>query len=81
MLYQSELELPRDVRDVLPSPALDLYRKTYNQTWRVTRASDERDRDLAAHGAAWRRVKQAYAKNGEGEWVSRDGVARTLEDL
>lgn len=35
MLYQSELELPRDVRDVLPTAAQDLYRRTYNQTWRI----------------------------------------------
>jgi len=80
VLYQSELELPRDVRDVLPNGALEMYRRTYNQTWRVTRASNERDRDLAAHAAAWRRVKKAYMKNGDGEWVSRDAVAR-LDDF
>lgn len=80
MLYQSELELPRDVRDVLPNGALEMYRRTYNQTWRVTRASNERDRDLAAHAAAWRRVKKAYTKNMDGEWVSRDAVAR-LDDF
>jgi cation transport regulator ChaB len=80
MLYQSELELPRDVRDVLPATALDLYRKTYNQTWRVTRADDERSRERAAHAAAWRRVKQSFAKDNEGLWVSRMGVAKVNED-
>lgn len=74
MLYRSELELPRDVRDVLPSAALEMYRRTFNQTWRVTRASNERDRDLAAHAAAWRYVKQGYIKNSDGEWVRRDAV-------
>lgn len=76
MLYQSELDLPRDVRDVLPKAALDLYRRTHNQVWRVTRASNERERDLAAHAAAWRRVKQFFTKNGDGEWVSRDAETR-----
>ncbi len=81
MLYQSELELPRDVRDVLPTAAQDLYRRTYNQTWRAGRARAGRERDLAAHAAAWRQVKQSYVKNIDGEWVSRNGRVQTADDL
>ncbi len=81
MLYQSELELPRDVRDVLPSTAQAVYRKTYNQAWRAARVVSERDRALAAHAAAWRQVKRSFTKNVEGEWVSCDSVQGVVDDL
>lgn len=81
MLYQSELELPRDVRDVLPTAAQDLYRRAYNQAWRAGRTRSQRDRDLAAHAAAWRQVKASYVKNIDGEWVSRNTRSQTVEDL
>ena len=81
MLYQSELELPRDVRDVLPAAAQDLYCRTYNRAWRANRARSERERDLAAHAAAWRQVKTSYVKNIDGEWVSRNGRVQTADDL
>ncbi len=81
MLYQSELELPRDVRDVLPTAAQDLYCRTYNLTWRANGARSERERDLAAHAAAWRQVKASYVKNIDGEWVSRDRWVQTVDDL
>lgn len=87
MLYQTELELPLDVREVLPPRALDVYRRAYNRTWRSTRGTP-RERDRAAHASAWRTVKQSYVKNLDGEWVSRDGqrengahAAHRAEDL
>ena len=81
MLYQSELELPRDVREALPETAQDLYRRTYNDVWVKMGGPDTRDRDQAAHAAAWRSVKQSYIKNADGEWVSSNAQAVVTDDF
>lgn len=80
MLYRSELELPRDVQEALPVTAQDLYRRTYNDVWLRIGGPDNRDRDQAAHAAAWRSVKQSYIKNADGEWVSSSGGTVVLDD-
>jgi cation transport regulator len=80
VLYQSELELPLDVREVLPPTAQDLYRRAFNRAWHTARGR-ERERELVAHAAAWHSVKQSFRKNRDGEWVMRGGQAVAVDDL
>ena len=75
MPYESNKELPENVRDVLPAHAKDIYRKAYNNAWDQYSEPENRkgddSREEVAHKVAWSAVKQEYHKEGD-DWVKND---------
>lgn len=76
MPYQSNGDLPEDVRGVLPDHAQDIYREAYNSAWDQYDSPDEREggrsREETAHAVAWSAVKNVYEKSDSGKWVKKD---------
>jgi cation transport regulator len=72
MPYDSDSELPDNVRDNLPSHAQEIYRKAFNSAWDEYRKPEDRrgdaGREETAHKVAWAAVKKEYHKEGE-KWV------------
>jgi cation transport regulator len=76
MPYDSNSDLPGDVKAALPEHAQDIYRKAYNSAWDeyedpADRRGDE-SREEAAHRVAWSAVKRGYEKGDDGKWHSKD---------
>ncbi len=66
--YASNAELPKGVRDALPSSAQTVYRGAYN-------AADEKGWKTARrHQYAWGAVKRNWKQNAAGEWVKKAGT-------
>jgi len=65
MPYQSNQELPDQVRDNLPEEAQTIYRKAFNS------AHEQYDTEGQAAAVAWSAVKNAYEKNENGDWVKK----------
>jgi cation transport regulator ChaB len=59
-------DLPFVYRYNLPPPALELFRKVYNETCRQSAAHRERDR--LARQRAIAAVKERYVKDASGIW-------------
>jgi cation transport regulator len=76
MPYDSNSDLPEDVRDSLPSHAQEIYREAYNSAWDQYDDPEDREgdesREATAHQVAWSAVKQEYKKNNDGEWVKKE---------
>jgi cation transport regulator len=76
MPYDSNSDLPGDVKTALPGHAQDIYRKAYNSAWDQYEDPDERrgeeSREEAAHRVAWSAVKRKYEKGDDGRWHSKD---------
>lgn len=74
MPYDSNSELPKQVRDSLPKQAQDIFRKTYNNAWEHYKDPQERkgsaSREETANKVAWSAVKNQYEKQGD-EWVKK----------
>jgi cation transport regulator len=68
MPYSSNEDLPTSVKNVLPSHAQDIYRKSFNSAFDQYDGSEE-----TAHKVAWSAVKNSYKKNDAGEWVKKSG--------
>lgn len=64
MPYKSNADLPRDIRDTLPSQAETVYRKAFNS------ALKQYDKEKTAHQVAWSAVKKDYTKRN-GRWVKK----------
>lgn len=75
MPYDSNDELPQDVRDALPDHAQEIYREAFNSAWDQYRDPEDREGDASreetAHAVAWSAVKDEYEKV-DGEW-QREG--------
>lgn len=71
MPYERKSELPKQVRDNLPSNAQDIYRKAYNSAYdqydKPKKREGNASREETAHKVAWNAVKNEYTKEG-GEW-------------
>lgn len=72
MPYASNINLPPQIRHVLPSHAQDIYRSAFNNAF-VSYAGSGR-REEIAHRVAWAAVKKRYVKRGVA-WVERDAAA------
>lgn len=76
MPYDSNSELPDNVRSNLPSHAQEIYRKAFNSAWdEYCKPEDRRgdaDREETAHKVAWAAVKKEYHKEGD-KWVKDNG--------
>jgi cation transport regulator len=73
MPYESNRELPKDVKDALPESAQEIYRKAFNSAWdQYADPEDRRDdqsREATAHQIAWSAVKNKYEKDeNTGKW-------------
>lgn len=72
MPYDSDSDLPANVRDNLPPHAREIYRKAFNSAWDEYQDPEERrgnaGREETAHKVAWAAVKKEYHKEGE-QWV------------
>jgi cation transport regulator len=68
MPYSRNLELPRAIRNHLPTHAQDIYREAFNHAF-AAHAGDPRQEE-AAHRIAWAALKRRYMKEGGG-WVAR----------
>ena len=65
--YQSNTDLPGDVKEHLPGHAQDIYRESFNSAW--NQYKDRSDREGTAHAVAWSAVKNEYHKGDNGQWV------------
>ncbi len=63
MPYSSVNELPLPVREHLPGPAQEIWRKAFNS------AHEEYGADATAARVAWAAVKKRYHKSPAGHWV------------
>lgn len=74
MPYKSNKELPDSVKNVLPEPAQDVYRESFNNAWdQYAKPEDRRgdsSREETAHKVAWSAVKEKYTKKGD-KWVEK----------
>ena len=72
MPYERNEDLPKVVRNNLPSEAQIIYRKTFNSAWEQYGRRDKRragvSREETAHRVAWAAVKGSYEKRGD-HWV------------
>lgn len=75
MPYDSNSELPDNVKDNLPKQAQDIYREAYNNAWKEYDEPEDRrgdaSREETAHRVAWSAVKSKYEKKN-GEWKKKD---------
>jgi len=65
--YPSIASLPKDIRNVLPRPAQEIFRNTFN-------AAAEKTSEERALTRAWSAVKAKFKKEGA-EWVAKDNVS------
>lgn len=72
MPYNSNSDLPDNVRNVLPDHAQDMYREAYNSAYDQYKDPDDRrgeaNREETAHRVAWSAVKQKYQKGDDAKW-------------
>lgn len=72
MPYNSNEELPDNVRKNLPEHAQQIYRKAFNSAWDEYKNPEDRrgddDREEVSHKVAWAAVKKEYHKEGD-KWV------------
>ena len=74
MPYQSNSDLPEQVKGNLPGHAQDIYREAFNSAWDEYKDPKERrgdaGREETAHKVAWSAVKSKYEKQ-DGEWQTK----------
>jgi len=76
MPYQTNSDLPDQIRENLPEQAQTIYRKAFNSAWEQYVSPQRRkggaDREETAHRVAWSAVKKVYRKSSSGRWVRRN---------
>jgi cation transport regulator len=69
MPYARNADLPRSVRDSLPTEAQTIYRKAFNSAWVGYESRGKRrggaSREETAHRVAWAAVKNSFQKRGD----------------
>jgi cation transport regulator len=74
MPYDSITELPKAVRESLPTRAQQIYRRVFNSAWKEYTDPKRRrggaSREQTAHKVAWAAVKESYEKRS-GRWVEK----------
>lgn len=74
MPYNKKSELPDQVKDNLPSAALDIFKEAYNNAWEQYKDPQDRrgdaSREEVANKVAWSAVKKKYEKK-DGQWVKK----------
>jgi len=76
MPYNSNIDLPENVTNVLPEHAQDIFREAFNSAYEEYKDPEDRrgdsDRDETARRVAWSAVKQKYQKGEDGKWHQQD---------
>ena len=77
MPYKSISELPKNVKNVLPKHAQEIFKEAYNSAWDEYDKPEERrgdsSREETAMRIAWSAVKKKYEKNeSSGKWESKE---------
>ena len=74
MPYDCISDLPKSVRESLPTRAQEIYRRVFNHAWDEyadpRRRRSGASREETAHKVAWSAVKASYEKKG-GRWVEK----------
>ena len=65
MPYYSNKDLPKEITDVLPEHAQDIFRTALNNT------HEEKGNEEQSFKIAWLAVEREYRKNKDGEWVPK----------
>jgi cation transport regulator len=91
MQYETIKQLPVSIRDTLPDPAKEIYRKAYNQAWEEYDQDAQRglNQQGLAHQQAWMAVKHEYVFDldqwhRKGETVERkvpEGILDKIKSL
>jgi cation transport regulator len=68
MRYDTNADLPPDVRRQLPQTAQDIYRSAFNAA--IDNAAHNPIEDADAHNLAWEAVARVYVKEGD-VWIRR----------
>lgn len=74
MPYKQNSDLPKGVKNNLPTHAQDIYREAFNNAWEQYDLPHKRrnpydSQEKVAHKVAWAAVEKKYKKNAEGKWV------------
>lgn len=77
MPYDNTGDLPKDVQDVLPEHAQEIYMAAYNSAWDQYEDEEDRQgdrsREETAHAVAWSAVKNQYEKGDDDKWHKKEG--------
>lgn len=72
MPYPSNDDLPKNVTNVLPKHAQDIFREAFNSAYEEYKSPDDRrgdaSRDDTARRVAWAAVKKKYKKGQDNTW-------------
>jgi len=75
MPYRSISELPKSVRNNLPTKAQEIYMKVFNNAWEEYSDPKKRragiSQEESACRVAWAAVKHQYEKDAKGKWVKK----------
>lgn len=76
MRYKSIEQLPKSVREELPSGAQEIYLRVYNSAWdnyeNAKNYTGEESREETASQVAWEAVKKQYEKaNEDARWEEK----------
>lgn len=74
MPYPQNIDLPKNIRSLLPEHAQDIYRSAFNNAWKEYELASKRrnnsSQEEASFRVAWAAVESKYEKR-EGRWTSR----------
>jgi cation transport regulator len=74
MPYRTNKELPKNIKNNLPSGAQTIYRKAFNNAVEQYKDPEKRRGNTSleetSHKVAWAAVKKEYKKKGD-EWVKK----------
>ena len=73
MPYLTNDDLPKKVKDHLPTHAQDIYRAAFNHAWEQYKSTKNRrdpseSQEQVAHKVAWAAVEKKYRKGSNGNW-------------
>jgi cation transport regulator len=76
MPYTKTIELPEDVRNVLPEHAQHIFKKAFNSAYDEYEDPEKRrtddSREEVAFKVAWSAVKKEYEKGTDDKWHPKD---------
>jgi cation transport regulator len=74
MKYQTEEDLPKTIREVLPEEAQEVYIKAYDASWDAYSATVQQtlNRDAIVHRDAWDALLREFEQDSDtGQWHRR----------
>jgi cation transport regulator len=76
MPYTKTIELPEDVRNVLPEHAQHIFKEAFNSAYDEYEDPEKRrtddSREEVAFKVAWSAVKKEYEKGADDKWQPKD---------